>query len=145
MFLFRTSILNFFLISCVLPQSPIPKIQTIVYIFHTEKNICIFQMRNFQKISLIVLGLVVLYFLFTVVRRRVSLLSTDDIINLETIEEKKEAITAFLDANKLKLKDSKFNIVARFNVITQDKAVLQNVMDASKASDYNKLMEILNS
>jgi hypothetical protein len=102
-------------------------------------------MRNFQKISLIVLGLVVLYFLFTVVRRRVSLLSTDDIINLETIEEKKEAITAFLDANKLKLKDSKFNIVARFNVITQDKAVLQNVMDASKASDYNKLMEILNS
>ena len=102
-------------------------------------------MRNFQKISLIVLGLVVLYFLFTVVRRRVSLLSTDDIINLETAEEKKEAITAFLDANKLKLKDSKFNIVARFNVITQDKAVLQNVMDASKASDYNKLMEILNS
>jgi hypothetical protein len=102
-------------------------------------------MRNFQKISLIVLGLVVLYFLFTVVRRRVSLLSTDDIINLETVEEKKEAITAFLDANKLKLKDSKFNIVARFNVITQDKAVLQNVMDASKASDYNKLMEILNS
>ena len=102
-------------------------------------------MRNFQKISLIVLGLVVLYFLFTVVRRRVSLLSTDDIINLETAEEKKEAITAFLDANKLKLKESKFNIVARFNVITQDKAVLQNVMDASKASDYNKLMEILNS
>ena len=106
-------------------------------------------MRNFQKISLIVLGLVVLYFLFTVVRRRVSFmnaeLSTDDIRNLETDEEKKEAITAFLDANKLKLKDSKFNIVARFNVITQDKAVLQNVMDAAKASDYNKLMEILNS
>lgn len=110
-------------------------------------------MRNFnlnaRKIGMIVLALVVLYFLFRVVRRRVSFmeveLSTDDIQKLETVTKKKEAITKFLDANKLKLKESKFNIVARFNILTQDKAVLQDVMDASKTSNYDKLVEILNS
>lgn len=104
---------------------------------------------NLRKVSMIVVALVVLYFLFRYTRGRMSFMSADmqveDIQKLENKEQKKEAVKAFLDANKLKLKESKFNIVARFNVLTEDKQVLQNVMDAAKVPDYNKLIEILNS
>jgi phosphopantetheine adenylyltransferase len=64
---------------------------------------------------------------------------------MEPGDKKKEEIKKFMDEKKTELKKVKFTLVGKFGELTQDKKVLQGVMDSAKAGDYAGLERILNS
>lgn len=64
---------------------------------------------------------------------------------MESGDKKKEELKKFMDEKKTELKKVKFTLVGKFGELTQDKKVLQGVMDSAKAGDYAGLERILNS
>lgn len=65
--------------------------------------------------------------------------------NMESGDKKKEELKKFMGEKKTQLKKVKFTLVGKFGELTQDKKVLQGVMDTAKAGDYAGLERILNS
>lgn len=64
---------------------------------------------------------------------------------MEPGDKKKEELKKYMDEKKTELKKVKFTLVGKFGELTQDKKVLQGVMDSAKAGDYAGLERILNS
>lgn len=64
---------------------------------------------------------------------------------MEPGDKKKEELKKYMGEKKTELKKVKFTLVGKFGELTQDKKVLQGVMDSAKAGDYAGLERILNS
>ena len=60
-------------------------------------------------------------------------------------EALKRNVTKYMDENKTTLESVKFNVVSKFQDITEDKEVIKNVMKAAMKNDRATLDEILKS
>jgi phosphopantetheine adenylyltransferase len=72
-------------------------------------------------------------------------LITKTVSKMEPGDKKKEELKKYMNEKKTELKKVKFTLVGKFGELTQDKKVLQGVMDSAKAGDYAGLERILNS
>lgn len=74
-----------------------------------------------------------------------NILKATGVSYMEPGDKKKEELKKYMDEKKTELKKVKFTLVGKFGELTQDKKVLQGVMDSAKAGDYAGLERILNS
>lgn len=75
----------------------------------------------------------------------VAIVITKTVSKMEPGDKKKEELKKYMGEKKTELKKVKFTLVGKFGELTQDKKVLQGVMDSAKAGDYAGLERILNS
>lgn len=74
-----------------------------------------------------------------------NILEATGVSKMEAGDKKKEELKKYMGEKKTELKKVKFTLVGKFGELTQDKKVLQGVMDSAKAGDYAGLERILNS
>lgn len=84
---------------------------------------------------------IVLFFVIIRGLKKVSFLETEK----SDKEALKRNVTKYMDENKTTLESVKFNVVSKFQDITEDKEVIKNVMRAAMKNDRATLDEILKS
>lgn len=84
---------------------------------------------------------IVLFFVIIRGLKRVSFLEAEKTDK----EALKRNVTKYMDENKTTLEAVKFNVVSKFQDITEDKEVIKNVMKAAMKNDRATLDEILKS